>query len=250
MPTIHRNGVDLNYQTSGAGPAILLTHGFGADHHMWSPQLEALGKTCRIITWDMRGHGQSGSPDDLSAYSEVETVADMKAILEAVDEKGAIIGGMSLGGYMSLAFHLRHEGMVEALLLVDTGPGFKNDVARENWNTTARSRGDRIDSEGAASFQKRVEAVAAEHRDYHGVAMAARGMLTQNDGKVIHSLPHIQVPTLIIVGAEDQPYLVASEYMANKIPSASKAVIPNAGHAANMDQPELFNQTVVSWLQK
>jgi pimeloyl-ACP methyl ester carboxylesterase len=74
-------------------------------------------------------------------------------------------------------------------------------------------------------------------------------MLAQRDGRVIKSLPDIKVPTLIIVGADDAPFLAPTDYMAAKIPNARKVVIPHAGHASNLDQPELFNQAVLEFLE-
>ncbi len=113
-----------------SGPAILLTHGYSATSQMWRGQVEALSKDHRLVIWDMRGHGRSDSPDDPALYSEPATVADMAALLDTVGAKTAIVGGLSLGGYMSLAFHRVHPERVEALLIIDTGPGYKNDEAR------------------------------------------------------------------------------------------------------------------------
>ena len=73
-------------------------------------------------------------------------------------------------------------------------------------------------------------------------------MLTMTDGSLIGSLPQIAVPTLVLVGADDQHFLAAADYMAAKIPGAQKIVIPNAGHAANLDQPEAFNRAVAAFL--
>jgi pimeloyl-ACP methyl ester carboxylesterase len=87
------------------------------------------------------------------------------------------------------------------------------------------------------------------HRSAAGLARAARGMLTQRDARVIKSLTNIQVPTLIIVGAEDSAFLASAEYMTAKIPNAQKVLIPHAGHAVNLDQPEAFNQAVSEFLQ-
>lgn len=250
MPILTRNDAEIYHQVSGEGPVILLTHGFGADHNMWSPQIHLLESQFKVITWDMRGHGQSASPSELSAYSEAETVQDMVSLLDLVGAKTAIIGGMSLGGYMSLAFHAKYPERVLALLLVDTGPGFKNDQAREDWNKVAIARGQEIEKNGKASFSARAEAVTANHIDMQGVAQAARGMLTQKDSAVIHSLPEINVPTLVVVGANDLPYLVPSDYMAAKIPNASKVTIRDAGHASNLDQPGIFNRHLMSFLSK
>ena len=86
------------------------------------------------------------------------------------------------------------------------------------------------------------------HRDASGLARAARGMLTQRDARVIEVLPEIKVPSLVVVGADDTPFLAASDYMAAKIPGAKKAVIPAAGHAVNIDQPQAFIDAVLPFL--
>ena len=88
----------------------------------------------------------------------------------------------------------------------------------------------------------------SQHRNAEGLAKAADGMLTQRDARVIESLPTIAVPSLVLVGADDKPFLAAADYMAAKIPGASKVVLPNAGHAANIDQPEAFNLAVTGFL--
>lgn len=80
--------------------------------------------------------------------------------------------------------------------------------------------------------------------------MAARGMLAQKNDSVIQALPNIQVPSLVLVGADDKPFLGATDYMAKKIPDCKKVVIPDAGHAANMDQPKLFNDAVLGFLEE
>src|SRR5580704_7293458 len=148
MPKINRDGVDIYYEVHGSGPALLLTHGFSSTSAMWQGQIEALSKHHRLVLWDMRGHGQSDYPGDPSCYSEELTVADMAALLNEVGATSAIVGGLSLGGYMSLAFYRAHPQRVRALLIIDTGPGFKKDDARETWNKRARDTGDRFDREG------------------------------------------------------------------------------------------------------
>ena len=92
------------------------------------------------------------------------------------------------------------------------------------------------------------ETRTAPHRNAIGLAKAARGMLTQHDDRVIASLPDIKVPSLVVVGADDAPFIAASDYMAAKIPGAKKSVIANAGHASNIDQPEAFNAAVLGFL--
>ena len=249
MPMLNNNGVNIHYETHGSGPPLLLSHGFSATSAMWRAQVEPLSRHHTLILWDMRGHGQSDYPADPAAYSEEATVSDMAAILDAVGAPKAIIGGLSLGGYMSLAFHLRHPGRTRALLIIDTGPGFKKDEAREAWNARAHETAARFDAEGLAPLLKgSPERSKSRHRDATGLAHAARGMLTQRDAGVINSLPSIQVPSLVLVGSKDTPFLAATDYMAARIAGSTKVVIPYAGHAANIDQPAAFNEAVLAFL--
>jgi len=249
MSKLNRDGVSIYYETHGEGPALLLTHGYSATSQMWRGQIEALSKTFKLILWDMRGHGQSDYPADPGAYSEAATVADMAALLDAVGAERAIVGGLSLGGYMSLAFNLAHAERVRGLLIIDTGPGYRNDEAREGWNVNARRTAERYETEGLGRLAAgSVEMRTSHHRSADGLAKAARGMLTQKDARVISSLPTIGVPSIVVVGANDTPFLAASDYMAAKIPGARKVVIPDAGHAANIDQPEAFNTAILAFL--
>jgi pimeloyl-ACP methyl ester carboxylesterase len=251
MPTLNRSGVNIYYETHGSGPAILLSHGYSSTGDMWRGQIDVLSKDHMLILWDMRGHGRSDYPDDQSQYSEEHTVADMAAILDAVGAKEAVIGGLSLGGYMSLGFHLVHPARTKALLIIDTGPGFKKDEARAGWNATAEKTAQRYASEGLGPLESATaERRTARHRDATGLERAARGMLAQRDARVIASLPDIGVPSLVLVGSEDTPFRAAADYMAAKIPNADKVIVEGAGHAANIDKPKAFNAAVAEFLKK
>jgi pimeloyl-ACP methyl ester carboxylesterase len=251
MPKIDRDGVGIYYEVHGNGPPLLLTHGYSSTSAMWQGQIEALSERHKLVLWDMRGHGQSDYPEDPAAYSEALTVTDMAALLDEVGANAAIVGGLSLGGYMSLAFYRAHPARVRALLIIDTGPGFKKDDARETWNKRAHDTGDRFEREGLAVLKSASrERSIVSHRDASGLARAARGMLTQRDARVIELLPNIRVPSLVVVGADDAPFLAASDYMAAKIPGAEKVILERAGHAANIDQPDAFNATVRAFLER
>jgi pimeloyl-ACP methyl ester carboxylesterase len=249
MAMLARGGVNIHYEVHGEGPVILLTHGYSATAGMWAGQIAPLSRTHKLVLWDMRGHGQSDYPTDQAEYSEEKTVADMAALLDAVGAKQAIVGGLSLGGYMSLAFHATHPERVRALLIIDTGPGYKKDDAREGWNQNALRTAERYERDGLGQLgAQSAERRTARHRDATGLARAARGMLTQKNARVINSLPEIKVPALVVVGEKDTPFLAASDYMAARIPGAAKAVIPGAGHAANIDNPEAFNAAICQFL--
>jgi pimeloyl-ACP methyl ester carboxylesterase len=248
MPVLDRDGVAIWYEDQGQGPAILLSHGYAATCRMWDAQVAALAPRYRVITWDMRGHGQSDSPGDPARYSAELTVADMAALLRHCGVERAVIAGLSLGGVMSLGFHIAHPEMVRALVLCDTGPGFRNSEARAAWNQRALARARDLEARGLDAVGGSAEVRAGHHRSAQGLAHAARGMLTQEGEDLINSLDTIAAPTLVLVGADDRHFLAAADYMARKIAGAERVTIPAAGHASNLDQPEAFNRALSDFL--
>ena len=245
------NGIDIDHEVGGHGAPLLLSHGYSATGHMWAPQRPALEPGWRLITWDMRGHGGTESPADPAAYSETLTVEDMRSLLTHLGVRRAVVGGLSLGGYMSLAFHMRYPDMVRALVICDSGPGYRSDDARAQWNQRAETRARDLETRGLAVLEAgspEMRLAMARHRSAQGLAHAARGMLAQEASGVIDSLPGIRVPTLIIVGERDTPFLGPCEYMARKIPGARLVTIPDAGHASNIDQPAAFSRALLEFL--
>jgi pimeloyl-ACP methyl ester carboxylesterase len=231
------NGIEID---CAFGPPVLLTHGYSATRRMWDDQHRALGDRYRVISWSMRGHGATESPADPARYSSPLTIADMKALLDHLGVERAVIGGLSLGGYVSLGFALEHPEMTRALVICDSGPGYRSADARDAWNARARERAVALETRGldALGKSREVRESASLHRSAQGLAHAARGMLAQEGSRVMDGLAGIRVPTLIIVGDQDQPFLAPCEYMAKKIPGARLEVIRGAGHSSNLDQPE------------
>jgi pimeloyl-ACP methyl ester carboxylesterase len=250
VPELDRHGVAVHYdvhgQSTGRAP-LVLTHGYSATSAMWAPNLAALSEDRQVITWDLRGHGRSQSPADPGAYSGPAALDDLAALLDVAGAEQAVLGGQSLGGYLSLAFHLVHPERVAALVLVDTGPGFRNDQARQGWNDQAEAYAVGFETRGLDALGRSPEVGGGPH-DPLGLALAARGILVQHDGAVMASLGTIAVPTLVLVGERDRPFLAAADVMAAKIPGATKVVLTDAGHAANLDQPAAFDAAVTSFL--
>lgn len=244
------DGTTLNYEVYGEGgrrTPLILTHGFSATSQMWHENVSALADDRPVLVYDQRGHGQSDAPQ-ADRYTEAASVADIDTMRGVLGVERAIIGGMSLGGYLTLAYQVSHPEHCAALIVQDTGPGFRNDEARAKWNEYAEQTAHRIEQAGGVVSQS-VEATQATHANPEALALVARGTLKQYDDRIISSLPSITVPTLVIVGADDTGFLAGTDYMAAKIPNATKVVIPDAGHAANIDQPQIFNDAVVSWLR-
>jgi pimeloyl-ACP methyl ester carboxylesterase len=250
MAHLERNGVRLHYEVDGGGPAILLSHGFAATSAMFQPNIAALAEAHTVITWDLRGHGDSDSPTDPAAYTADQSVADMAALLDQAGAHRAVIAGHSLGGYLSLEFQRAHPKRTAGLILIDTGPGYRSDSARAGWNEMAERYANRLEERGLAGLPSGDELGAATHRRADGLVLAARHLMTQRDGHVLESLGSIALPVLVIVGGDDEPFLAGARYMAEKIPSATLEVIDGARHAPNITHADLFNALVVDFLDR
>ncbi len=244
MPDLDRDGVRISYQVfgpPGAGTPLLLTHGFSASAAMWQPNIAALAAARPVITWDLRGHGRSDAPDDLARYSRRGlAMADMAALARCrcgIALPSVAGWAVSWAWYLSLEFCLAYPDRVAGLVLCDTGPGYRRDEARQRWNDRAIAIAGRLERDPDGDPRG-------------GLARAARGLLTQRDARVIDALPGITIPALVLVGARDKDYLGAAEYLAAKLPRAGHAVIPEAGHVCNADQPDLFSQQVLAFLDQ
>lgn len=256
MPKLAVDGVNIYYEVHGQGTPLVLTHGFAGTTYMWRPQVAALSQRCRLILYDMRGHGQSDSPPALAAYSLEIALNDLHQLLRHLGAEQAVVGGLSLGGYLSLHFYRQHPEMVRALLLADTGPGFRNPQRREEWDRACFARAELLEKGGMeafanspfASFDYYTPRELLLKLDPIGLANVSRAVMAGAWG--VEIVPQVAVPTLVVCGERDADFIPATEYMAAAIPNARKAIIANAGHGANVDNPEAFNRAVLDFLSE
>jgi pimeloyl-ACP methyl ester carboxylesterase len=249
MATLNRGELSIHFEVHGKGPTVLLSHGFSGSTNTWEKIIEPLAKSFQVVIWDIRGHGKSDSPDDMSHYTRDKTIEDMLALLDHVGEKKAHIGGHSLGGYLSIEAYRRHPELFNSLLLFNTGPGFKKVEARDAWNARCLKDAEKFEIRHAEQMSlPEDDRREGSHRSLMGVARAARGILPQDDGLVIASLPDIKVPALVLVGDQDHAFKNAAEYMGIKIPKAKSVVIKDAGHNAMLDQPDAVVDAVFDFL--
>ena len=236
--------VRIHSEAIGQGPTILLTHGFGMTSEMWRPQIGVLSEQHRIVTWDLPGHGRTRAPADPSAYSQPSALAHMAVLLATEDNGPAILCGHSLGGFLSLAFHAARPDQVAALILVASGPGYRDNAGRAD----LKAFGDRLAHKIEAKGRLNVAPGLGQPGPPEGLALAARELLPHTDATVIDSLSSIRVPTLIVTGAQDRHFLGAAFYMADNIPGAITAIIENAGHLPNLEQPAAVNRHLKDFL--
>jgi 3-oxoadipate enol-lactonase len=255
------NDVRLFCSDRGAAdlPPLLLVHGFPLDHTMWAAQSAGLSRTFRVVAPDLRGHGRSDVP--VAPYGMDELADDLAALMDRLGIEQAVVGGLSMGGYVALAFWRRHPHRVRALLLADTRAEADSEVARAGRGAAiakAREKG------SAAIADDMLPRLLAPHnlarheierRLYNmmawqprlGMAGSLAAMRDRPDSRP--TLTTITVPTLVIVGDEDAITPAAdSEALAEAIPGARLVVIPGAGHMSPMEAPRAFNRAVRAFL--
>jgi pimeloyl-ACP methyl ester carboxylesterase len=242
--------VHIHREVTGEGPVVVLTHGFSATSQMYAATVPALATDHTVVALDLPGHGRSEVSADPADYSVATFVAAMLGSLDDVGAERAVFVGHSLGGYLSLELALAHPDRVRGLVLYDTGPGYRNDQARDGWNRMATSYAEQLEAKGLGGLPGGEELAASAHSSATGLAIAARQVLTQRDGHVMEGLATITVPTLVIVGERDDPFLKGSHHMADKIPNATIAVIPGAGHAPSVSHPDAFNTVLRTYLER
>ncbi|HKJ23484.1 MAG TPA: alpha/beta fold hydrolase, partial [Myxococcota bacterium] len=214
MPEIEgADGAHLYVEAHGEGTPLVLSCAFCTTHENFRPQVAPLVEHgMRVVLWDYRGHGRSEAPDDDAAYSPEIVVEDLRRVVEwGAPGRRAVVGGLSFGGMLSLHYYLAHPERVQALVLIDSGPGFKNPDAQAKWAAQTERTAFFLESRGMAAFVDGKAGATTIGRDPTlPAAQAARAAIVAQDpvalgrfGKnvsavapgVIDDLARIAVPT-------------------------------------------------------
>lgn len=254
MPHAKLNGLNLYYEVSGSGTAIVLTHGFAGSTNMWLPQVEPFSENYQLITYDIRGCAQSDAPEDPNLYSWDIAIEDLHQLLIHLKVTSAVIGGLSLGGIVSMHYYFKHPEMTKALILADTGPGFRNPKSMAQWDNERYKEMDVLKKGGMAAYMASKYSANTYYTtpdvmvSHSPIGLSNVSLALQTKQEMV-PLEEIKVPTLVIVGSNDTPSIPPSNYMHRKIPNSRLAVIPEAGHGSNVDQSFIFNKTVMDFLK-
>jgi 3-oxoadipate enol-lactonase len=260
MSRVRVRDIEIAFDVVGEGLPVVLLHGFPFNRSMWREQAASLRAGYQIITPDLRGHGES----ELSETATMALMAsDVAALMDELKIERAVVGGLSMGGYVTLAFYHLYPERVRALVLADTRAQADTNEARELREQQAL----KILSEGmqpiadamlpkilsTVTLDKQPETVARVREMIlrtkpEGAAAALRGMAVREDRRDL--LSQIDVPTLIIVGSEDAitpPEL--SRAMHQEIRGSRLEVIEGAAHVSNLERPSEFNRALKTFLE-
>lgn len=247
------NGILIGYDEYGSGTPLVLIHGHPFNRSMWDDQVKAFSSTHRVIVPDLRGYGETTV---VPGKTTMETMAkDLAALLDALAIDRVILGGLSMGGQIVFEFYYQFPERVSALLLADTQAQAETEAGKVTRNTTAQ----RIIDQGmqslvpemlpkllaAKTFAERQEVVEKVRQMIiktppEGAAAALRGRAERRD--YIPLLKSITVPTLIVVGSEDEYTPISdAELMHQGIVGSQLAIFPSIGHMPNMECPDEFN---------
>ena len=261
MALVEIDNFQMAYTDTGSGRPVVLIHGYPFNRSLWNEQVAALSDSCRVIAPDLRGFGESETSDGPATMNRM--AQDVAELLDHLGIARATIAGLSMGGYVALAFYKQLSSRVRALILADTRAQADTEEAKQ----TRAQQAEKALSEGMAGIadamlpklltpetvSKRPE-IVKRVRDMmlktkpEGAAAALRGMAERDDQTSL--LAKISVPTLILVGAEDAITPVAdSEKMNQAITGSRLVVLENAGHVSNLERTEQFNEALLDFIE-
>ena len=268
MPTFSSDGVEIYYQVAGEGYPLVLAHEFAGDITSWEPQVNYFSRRYQVITYCHRGYPPSEVPKDPAAYSQDLQVEDLARLLRHLGIEQAHIGGLSMGGTLTVGFAIAYPEMCRSLVIASAGAGSVSGDREQLvalWQSLSESmitegmekfadgyaRGAereqflRKDPLGWAKFHAGLAAHSAQ-----GSSLTFRGV--QMKRKTIYQLEeemkNIRIPTLVMIGDEDGPCVEPAIFMKRNIPGAGLAVFPQSGHTINLEEPDLYNRTVSDFL--
>ncbi|HVF49255.1 MAG TPA: alpha/beta fold hydrolase [Pyrinomonadaceae bacterium] len=257
-------GIELAYTDVGTGlPPVVLLHGYPFNRSMWDGQVRELSGRWRVIAPDLRGHGESGAGDGAAVTTMEELAEDVAALLDALRLERVVLGGLSMGGYVALAFYRRFRERVRALVLADTRATPDTEEARRGREESAQkilSAGMKPVADAMlpkllapATLENNAEVAARvrgmmERTKPEGAVAALRGMAARRDQTEL--LAEIDVPTLVIVGSLDTltPPRDAESLRA-RVRGSRLVVIEGAAHVSNVERPAEFNRALAEFLE-
>ena len=266
MPKALINGVNLHYEVTGQGFPLVWSHEFGGDYRSWEPQVRFFSRRYQVITYNARGYPPSDVPQDPAAYSQKQSIEDLYGLLRHLSIDQAYVGGLSMGGNVALNFGLAHPEMARGLIVAATGSGttYPEEFRRDGLELARRldAEGVEVLTEGYSRGPTRLPLLRKDPKGWqefkdalgdHSAAGSAhifREVLLKRPSifELEDKLDALQVPTLIMTGDEDDPCIDPAVFMKRHIPRSGLVILPQSGHALNLEEPDLFNRAVLDFL--
>jgi pimeloyl-ACP methyl ester carboxylesterase len=268
MPRVALNGVELYYEDTGSGFPVVFCHEFAGDYHAWEPQVRAFGRLYRCVTYSQRGFPPSEVPSDPAAYSQDLLIEDLRALVSHLGITRAYFVGFSMGGSVVLNLALRYPELCRGIIVAGTGAGSTDretfEANIEHVVQLIRTRGMRAFAEiyaegptrqpfkrkdpyGWSLFREQLAGHAADGQAYsmQQVMLRRPTIFSLESG-----LRHLEVPTLVAIGDEDEPCVDVAVFLKRALPSSGLLVVPQSGHTINLEEPALFNAAVLDFLQR
>jgi pimeloyl-ACP methyl ester carboxylesterase len=255
------DGVKLAYEETGSGVPIVFVHEFAGDRRSWEPQVRYFSRQYRCITYNARGYPPSDVPAESGRYSQDRATDDIRDVLAHLKVAQAHVVGLSMGGFASLHFGLRHAAMARSLVVAGCGYGAEP-AKREQFQREAAAQADKVRALGPQDFADayalspaRVQFQNKDRRGWeefrrnlaeHSVEGSALTLLgVQRSRPSLYdlrdALAKLTIPTLIVNGDEDEPCLDPGVMLKRTIPTAGLVMLPRTGHTLNIEEPALFN---------
>jgi pimeloyl-ACP methyl ester carboxylesterase len=264
MPTLPvGEALSLNYETWGdpEAPAVVLLHGFTADLRMWSPHVDALSQDYRVVALDLRGHGRSSAPEDITSYSMEAYADDVKALLDGLEVDVCGLIGCSFGGMVALQFAVTWPERVAALVISDSSPAHDSERYDEPFRERERNMaalGEVVARFGTAELGKREAAKVSDPFLANGIRKRYSAMSNEGFLGAIHArqarrdlIPllrdRLTMPLLVCAG-ENDPVRVGAEVIAAEVPSAAYVMFKGAGHAVPVNRAAAWRDVVLGFL--
>jgi 2-succinyl-6-hydroxy-2,4-cyclohexadiene-1-carboxylate synthase len=267
MARIATNGVQLNVEIGGQGPALVLLHGFTGSAESWRRHIAVFGHQFRTVAVDLLGHGASDSPADLARFGMDRCVEDLIAVFDNLGLARVNLLGYSMGGRVALHMAAAHPDRIGTLILESASPGLAGLAERQARVTSDEALASSIEQEGLEVFVERwsklplfasqshlPEVVRVDLRAQRlrnsprGLANCLRGLGAGVAAPLWDRLREVRIPTLVIAGALDDKYVAIAQAMTASLPNGRLAIVPGAGHAAHLEQPEAFDRLVLAFL--
>jgi len=261
------DGVRYEVREGGAGPALLLLHGFAGHSGVWRRFEPAFRARHRTIAVDLLGHGGSDGPSDPARHAVERQAADLAALLDRVGAVPAAVVGYSFGARIALRLALDHPAAVERLVLESPSAGVPDPAARaarraadERWATLIETGGIEAFAdawEAQPLFASRHRLPDDERQRWREIVVAnrpgplaasLRGAGQGSMEPLFERLPQVRQPTLVVAGALDEVGIGRAREIASRLPDARLAIVPDAGHAPHLEAPATFERVVVEFL--